>query len=41
MYDDDDDYIYVESMSGSQCGEDDDYTRSENGKVDRNTVELL
>ena len=41
MYDYDDDYIYVEIISGIQCGSDDDYTRSENGKLDRKTLELL
>ena len=41
MYDYDDEYIYVEILSGIQCGSDDDYTRSENGKLDRETLELI
>ena len=41
MYDYDDRFIYVEILSGIQCGGDGDYTRTENGKLDRETLELL
>jgi hypothetical protein len=41
MYDFDDNYIYVEIKSGIQCGGDGDYVRTENGKLNRETLELI
>ena len=41
MYDHDDEYIYVEIVTGIQCGSPDDYTHRENGKLNRNTLEWI
>jgi len=39
MYDHDEDFIYVEIQWGVQCGGDSDYCHSENGKLNRKTLE--
>jgi len=39
MYDHDDNFIYVEIKIGVQCGGESDYTRVENGKLNRETLE--
>ena len=41
MYDYDDDWLYVEILTGIQCGGEEDYTRSENAKIDRTTLEWV
>ena len=41
MYDYSDDIIYVEIQTGVQTGSEDDYTRVENAKIDRKTLEWI